>query len=278
MPLLRITICLLSLFAALLASANQQGYTVSQVRQDELVANLFLPATAAELPVVIAVGGSRPGLDSSNRVGDMLAPQGIAVLALAYFGEPGLPESLDNIPLEYFVQAIDFLQQQPQLQANSVGIYGRSRGAELALLLSSHDARISSVVALAPSNVAWNGTRSAASAWTINDKPVPSLTVGLDSSYPALARFAAALADEVAVKQARFALEKINGPLLLISATKDKVWPSHLMALDIQHYLQQKGFQHKVSHHSYPTGHGFSQAVMPEIEQRVLQHFQTTLR
>ena len=62
-----------------------------------------------------------------------------------------------------------------------IGMAGRSRGAELALLLGSRFSAIRSVVAYCPSSIVWNGLRGSTpvdlSAWRESDRPVPFLSL-----------------------------------------------------------------------------------------------------
>ena len=115
------------------------------------------------------------------------------------------------------------------------------------------------------------------SAWTLNGNDVPSLGLELELDAPKLKRFEAALIHEDRVRDAAIAVEKINGPILLVSATQDQVWPSFQMSIDIQARLHAQGFQFEVRHASYPTGHGFSLAFAPRIKQTIVDHFVETL-
>ena len=56
---------------------------------------------------MIAVGGSSPGI--FGLPGLAFASEGVATLALAYFGMPGLPRTFERIPLEYFAKALSWL-------------------------------------------------------------------------------------------------------------------------------------------------------------------------
>ena len=253
-------------------------YEVHKVNSGALVANLFLPKTEQKVPVVIAIGGSEGGISTGNANGEMIAPHCIAVLALAYFKEKGLPATLDHIPLEYFIHAVDYLTTIPGLDATKIGLVGGSRGAELALLLASIEPRIKSIVATTPSSVAWYGRTTASSAWTFKGKDIPALRLGLDEQAPVLRRFEAALTNQEDVRRAFFAVENIRGPIFLISAENDQLWPSYQMAKDIQAYLKERNFTYPVVHKSYATGHGFSAATAPEIKQSIIDHFIRTLR
>lgn len=73
------------------------------------------------------------------------------------------------------------------------------------------------------------------------------------------------------------AFERINGPILMISAENAQVWPSIAMSKRIESYLKEHQFGHSVVHRSYPTGHGFSRENAPEIRQMIVDHFLHTL-
>ena len=72
----------------------------------------------------------------------LIAEMGYEVLSLAYFDRNGsalVPESLEMIPLEYFVAPKKWLMERINTRNDGVIIYGLSKGAELALVLASHD-------------------------------------------------------------------------------------------------------------------------------------------
>jgi uncharacterized protein len=259
------------------ANAEDCKYRVEKVKHGRLVADLYLPESTHKVPVVIAIGGSEGGLGTGDANGELLAPHCLAVLGLAYFKADGLPPTLDHIPLEYFIEAVDYVATVPSIDASRIGFVGGSRGAELALQLASREPRIRSLVATTPSIVAWYGRTTNRSAWTLGGQDIPALSLGLDDNATSVARFTAALADKVKVRNAIPALERINGPVLLVSATEDQVWPSTSMSQDIVAYLKDHHFPYTVTHRSYPTGHGFSQATAPEIKQLIIDHFVDTL-
>jgi len=207
----------------------------------------------------------------------MLAPHCIAVLGLAYFREPGLPGTLDRIPLEYFIDAIDYAARAPGIDPERIGMVSGSRGSEAALLVASMDARIKSVVVATPSEVAWRGMTTAASAWTLRGEDVPALASNGNAAPTQTERFGAALDAVADWPRYRIPVERINGPLLLISAENDQIWPSKRMSDDIVQYLTQKKFRFPVRHLAYPTGHGFSQELAPTIRQSVVDRFVETL-
>ncbi|UGQ45740.1 acyl-CoA thioester hydrolase/BAAT C-terminal domain-containing protein [Massilia endophytica] len=259
------------------AQAETCSYKIEKVAYKNLVANLYLPQADRKLPAVMAFGGSEGGLSTGNSSGEMLAPHCIAVLALAYFKEAGLPMTLDQIPLEYFIDALDYVSQAPGVDAARIGIVSGSRGSEAAFLVASMDARIKSVVAATPSEVPWYGRTMPRSAWTYRGKDIPALSLDDDQSLPLARRFEMALDKVGEWSGYRIPVERINGPIFLISARNDEIWPSTRMSEDIVNYLNTKGFKFPVRHEAWPTGHGFSKEAAPGIRQSVVEQFLRTL-
>lgn len=257
--------------------AENHEYEVNKVEYKDLVANLYLPKTEKKLPVVIAFGGFEGGLDTGDANGEMIAPHGIAVLALAYFKEKGISKTLDQIPMEYFIEAINYLENHPFIDPSKIGVVAGSRGSEAAFLLASMDSRIKSVVVTTPSKVAWYGLTVPKSAWTFKGEDIPALGLELDSSAKLIDRFSVALENKINVNKSLFKFENINDPIFLISAENDQVWPSFQMSKDIEVYLKNKQFKHKIVHNSYNTGHGFSKETAPEIKKSIINHFVSTL-
>ena len=259
--------------------AKPTEYDIKKVEYKNLIAKLYLPKTDKKVPVVIAFGGSDPSWGMADANGEMMARNGIAVIGLVYFKmDPSLPPTLDHIPLEYFIEAINYAETVPQIDAAKIGVVSGSRGSEAGFLISILDQRVKSVVITTPSHVAWGGMTTASSAWTYQGKDIPSMSLPDIKDVPQLQRFAKALEDQEQVRKAMFAFEKINGPLLLVSASNDQIWPSTPMSKQIVDYLKAKQFPHQVDHKIYPTGHGFSSETAPEIKQMIIDHFVRTLK
>ena len=126
------------------------------------------------------LGGSEGGIDTISAMAPSFAQRGFAALTLAYWGEKGLPQTLENIPLEYFDTAIAWLQARPGIDPGSIGVLGWSRGAEAALLIGARNHAIHAVAAVAPSGIVWRGINYARGlpdpAWTVDGKPLPFMT------------------------------------------------------------------------------------------------------
>ena len=238
------------------------------------VGRLFIPPGPGPHPVAIVLSGSGGGFDLDKAA--VLSRHGFATLALAYFGIAPLPSWLHRIPLEYFEAALTWLSAQPEIDPQRVGILGVSRGAELALLLGSTFPQIRSIVAYAPSCVAWaasgrdKSTGEIIPCWTLRGKPVPFAPLPLRgfmwrSAVPVVALkrpvmfrnlFRAGLRNREAVERAAIPVENIRGPILLISGGDDHLWPAAEMSEAIIARLKRNGSAHAAEHlHFAHAGH-----------------------
>jgi dienelactone hydrolase len=182
---------------------------------DGIYGDLFLPADTTTRPAVLLFGGSEGGLITDFDA-SILAAHGYPTLALAYFKEPGLPSTLRDIPLEYFVKALNVLAAAPGVDRNHLVVYGISRGSEAALQLGVHYPQlVHGVIGGVPNSKAIGSLPSGGAAWTIGGKPVPTA--------PRTDAFEANPADAPA---SVFAVEKIKGPVLVICGGHDIIWDS----------------------------------------------------
>ncbi len=133
-----------------------------EVAENGLVADLFSDVSAQPRKVIIMLGGSEGGKSWSGitRPIELLIQRGYSVLSLSYFKSEGLLNSLEEIPLEYFEKAFDWLSTQAGLVPNEYAILGGSKGSEAALLLGSRYPQVKAVIAFSPSSVVWQGIPS----------------------------------------------------------------------------------------------------------------------
>lgn len=115
----------------------------------------YFPAnTGSSKKAVIILGGS-DGTDAVQKtVGAAISQQGIAALGVCYWNRPGLPSQLAEVPVEYIETAVQWLKAQGY---EKIGIYGISKGAELALLAASLIPDITCVIALSPAHCVYAG-------------------------------------------------------------------------------------------------------------------------
>jgi dienelactone hydrolase len=229
---------------------------------DGVFGQLYLPppGAAAGVPALV-LGGSEGGLSTAHSAA-LLASHGHPALALAYFAEPGLPSTLENIPLEYFVKAIAVLRQAAGGQGR-VAVLGISRGSEAALLLGTHfPDLVSGVAAYVPSSVANPGLPGLlGAAWTLGGQPVPTAPLyEFGDPSPADA------------PQAIIPVEDVRGPIFLVSGTDDYVWPSSRYAAAIVARLDAAGDRYPHQSLVYRgAGHGVGGPIPygPEAQQIV---------
>ncbi len=225
-----------------------EGVTRRDVDEDGLVGVYFRPAGAGPFPALILTGGT--DLDLHLSTAAVLASRGFAALSLYYYARPGLPAELNLIPLEYFEQAIAWLQAQDGVAGDRLGVMGWSAGGQLALLLGATFPQLKATVAYVSAGVVSEGTHngdfSGFSRYSFHGAPlpyVPGITlVRWNNAYRVIRRGEAdaraaldtALAgmDLAGLGDAVIPVEKTQGPVLLISAVDDDSWPSALAGRD----------------------------------------------
>jgi fermentation-respiration switch protein FrsA (DUF1100 family) len=239
------------------------GVSRHPVQQDGLVGTLFLPAGSGPHPAVMVLNGSGGGINEPRAA--LYAARGYAALALGYFKAPGLPDYISNTRLEYFKIGLDWLRSKVRPAHNFVALSGQSRGGELALLLASlFPQDVSAVLAYVPGAVV-HGAQAAADprigrdgpAWLYQGQALPYLWQNNKTASwapydngPAPHRneraIRTALRDPEAVARSRIPVERIQGPVLLLSASDDGAWPSSLYTAMVADKLAEIG-------HPYPV-------------------------
>lgn len=189
---------------------------------------LFVPAMARPCAAVLLIGGS--GGSEPWYVGEALAREGIAALSVAYFARLGLPDQLHGISLEYFFSALEILREELSPPGAPLAVLGMSRGSEAALLTAIHsDIRVRGVLATVPGNVVAGSWPPGGPAWLLDGHPLPYV----DRSGP-----------DCADPDAIIPVELVPGPVLLVSAAADQVWPSADMARALSRRLHEHGDPH----------------------------------
>jgi dienelactone hydrolase len=173
-----------------------------------------------------------------------LASHGYAALALAYFHFPGLPQQLENIPLEYFGHAIEWMRGRPEIASDQLAVVGTSRGGELALQLGALYPELRAVVAYVPANVRNQSccSHDLTAAWTWKGQPLPFEISSSSTDDP--------------LDPADIYIERTNGPILMISGGADGIWSSSAMAEAAMHRLKIAHFAFQYEHLRYAhAGH-----------------------
>ena len=230
-----------------------------------LAGDLFFPVAGGPHPGVMVVSGSDGG--QLDHAASLLAAHGYAVLSLGYFGVEDRPAGLHHIDLEYFEQALDWMAVQPEVEGDRIVVIGLSRGGELALQLGSMFPRVAGVVAGSPCGIRQAGIAKRNSdftkpAWMFGGTALPYVPARFNLRRflqfysvfvfrrPLRLRpvFEGLLRKRDLVAAATIEVERIKGPVLLISGTADELWPSERFAELVMARLRE-------NEHPYPDEH-----------------------
>jgi dienelactone hydrolase len=213
------------------------------------------PPGSARHPAVLVLGGSEGGLGGHTEAA-VLASHGYPALALAYFAEPGIPSTLQNIPLEYFAKALTFLAGQPGVDPDHLVVDGASRGGEVALLLGVYYPNlVHAVIAQTTTSLVECGFNASqqcdGAAWTFHGAPLP-YSENFHSPQ-------ASGPPDVMIP-----VEKINGPILHDCGGRDLLIPSCPFGIEIQDRLNAAHFPFAHRFLTYPDAGHLVNAGVPD--------------
>jgi dienelactone hydrolase len=231
------------------------------------------PAGGEKLPVVISLHGSEGGgVEKAWGRAVPFASRGFAAVGVNYFAYPheaieGVPTQHAEIKVEILDAIREWLETRPEVDATRIHLVGVSKGAEFALLAATRFDWITSVVALVPSDVVWEGYGegggTARSSWSVGGKPVrfvplfpfdPKQEGMYRTNTERYERSRAYYADRV--EPARIAVEDAKARILLLASDRDEVWASGAMARNLVERLVAAGKSDRVEVTIYPkAGH-----------------------
>jgi dienelactone hydrolase len=270
------------------------GGVLTETTVDRTLAAPASEETVVEEPVVgtlveSAGGGRAPGVvlfhgSGGNRpVGParVLARHGFTVLALQYVSpeHPALPDGLVEVPVEYAGRAVEWLGSHDATTDDPVGLGGFSRGGELALLVGSRHDDVGSVVNWVGAAILFNAVvldddfavaeeTPDTAAWTVDGDPLAhpsrdafSYQADLTAAYRT---WLEERTPEQTLRAAEIPLERVDAPILLLSAGDDGVWPSRYLLNRAEARLEALDYEHRFEHHSYDAaGHGIRLPSLP---------------
>jgi dienelactone hydrolase len=177
--------------ATVIQNMGSASVVATDVAENGVLGQFYRPAGDGPFPAVISLGGSAGGLP--RRLPMVLAAHGYAVLSLAYFNytspvdNTSLPNTLYMIPVEYFGKAIEWLQSQPGVDPERIGMIGTSVGGTVALQVATIYPQVKTVIVIGSPTV-------------MEDRELGYQRKVLPRDIP---------------------IEKINGSILLISGDQD---------------------------------------------------------
>lgn len=243
-----------------------------RVGTDGFYGELFLPKED-KYPgkALICFSGSDGGIELAKQLADVFQAKGLTTLALAYVLEEGLPGQFSGVPIDFLEAAAKRLHD---MGYQKVGLWGISKGAELALVAGSLlPGLVNAVVAVDPMNTVCQGfvkdkgiSFVPGSSWSFHGKDLPYSAYGTEK-FPlgSILRKSLKIMDvtmydlylplvENPNPEAVIKAENITGPILLISSKMDNMWPSELAAKHIMKRLQDCSFPYAYKHLSYDYG------------------------
>lgn len=95
----------------------------TEIRTSDAVGVVFEPEQGSD-DFAVMLGGSYGGIPEG--LGRRLAEQGVSTFALAYFGAPGLPSALIEIPIESLQRGIELFRER-FAGGRAIGVMGSRR-------------------------------------------------------------------------------------------------------------------------------------------------------
>ena len=221
---------------------------------------------------VIVVGGSEGNDHIPVEMGKLFADSGLTALGLCYWNVPGLPGELYDVPVESVEKAARWLLDHG---FQKVAMYGISKGGELTLTAASLLPEIGCVVAVSPLQCVMEGITGSGSmlkkglaghsSWTWRGKPLPyapgnasrlAIKLGVMRRFLTQRQMNMSFLYERALggapAEAVIPVERIRGPVLLIAAEHDTMWPSAAACRAVEARLGEHGFPYPVKRLEYP--------------------------
>lgn len=261
--------------------------TSKAIDNESFVGRLYEPPENGPThPVVVLHGSSGTPADGIAR---LLASHGFEALAVQYFDWRGqhekLPAGLERVPMESVENAVLWMSDRGDASTNEVGIFGMSKGGELALLLGSRVETVGPVVSVNGSGIVWAGISQRefppGPSWVTDGEPVPYVPFVDDDSVwdveppmemePGYSK-SFEVANEATIDRATISVESIAGPVLLVSGGADRMWDSqHLHNIAASRLdRHDRAYQHLV----YPdAGHAITAPYQPTAERHQTAQF-----
>jgi len=226
---------------------------------------------------IVLVGGGTWGDYWSQQ----FSKKSLVGFSLPYIDVEGMPKLPEELPLEYFERAFEWLIQRPEVNTEKIVVMGASRNAELALVLAATFPNyISGAIAYAPSAVSWSNTVLPYSSdtikpsWTYNNEKIPYVPMekikgNKTDTIALLDYWKVGLRKSDLVEKALIKVERIKGNVLLFSGKEDRVWPSSQMADMIEKRAANLGFVYSLQNIQYDNaGHLISSNPAQEVNPR----------
>ncbi|MEM9013537.1 MAG: acyl-CoA thioester hydrolase/BAAT C-terminal domain-containing protein [Pseudomonadota bacterium] len=237
-------------------------------------------------PVIFILGGSEGQDSTARRIAPQFASRGYLAIGVPYYSPawggqqqpiPGLPRAFSEIPVDYLETVIAHVKKIPAADADRIGVYGASKGAEYALLAGVLIGGFEAIAAIVPTDVVWEGwgVEQATSSFSWRGQPLPFVPYeGMNAEFQKpdpklrIPHDAGRAANPDRVEPARIRVETIDSPVFLVGGDKDTVWASGPMARAIKATRDEAGrvteiFVSRDAGH-FLSGDGYQPAAEPD--------------
>ncbi|XP_067895593.1 acyl-coenzyme A amino acid N-acyltransferase 1-like isoform X1 [Heterodontus francisci] len=237
---------------------SKPGVRRIRLREGNVRGSLFVPAGDGPFPGVVDLFGDEGGLTEFRAC--LLASRGFAALALPYFGFEDLPMTMTDFHLEYFEEAVNYLQKYPKVKGPGIGVIGSSKGADLALSMATFIPQVAACVCISGCNA------NTISDLHYKDMHLSSLCYDVDRIIvlkSGILDMSETLKNPNTNKDSIIPLEKAAGHVLFVVGEDDKIWNSKLFAEEAIKRLKEHG-RDNYELLSYPgTGHSIEPPCSP---------------
>ncbi len=252
-------------------------------KEHGFVGHLAEPDSGSEKAVIIIMGGEQsilPGIKFAERFADY----GITGLSVSLFGAEGLPDSPNQVPVDMFIPAVQYLRDVKKI--DHISVYGQSMGSIFAVLAAQYIGGFENLIMVSPTHVPFEGTlkdkktMTGISVATWKGKDIPcvcadfsKVKAGKYQNHPdAKCRVTGmwvayhdAYKDVKRANEARLAVEKSGARVLLIAGDEDEAWPAEFSVREIESNLKAVNYDKDVKVIVYPHGSHLN-GLMPNRE------------
>lgn len=226
---------------------DYEGVGIYEINEGSLHGFHIMPDNKESNGVVVTFGGNEGG--SNFFQGIEIAQNGYEVVSLFYFGQENQPETLNNVPLEFFGEFLEYADKN-NIDTSVITLIGGSKGAELSLVLSNYYDEIDNMVLFSPSTYVFQGSEfeENKSSWTWNDEELPFISLYNSSFEPVMDMVSAVILNypisycqiyETAIEntenpdESKIDISEFDGDILVFSGSDDAMWDSATMTEEL---------------------------------------------
>lgn len=242
------------------------------MKEHGFVGHLAEPDVGSDRAVIVIMGGEQsilPGIKFAERFADY----GITGLSVSLFGAEGLPDAPNQVPLDMFIPAVEYLREKKGIE--NISVYGQSMGSIFAVLVAQYIGGMENLIMVSPTHVPFEGTAkdkktmTGRSVATFKNEDIPFVSADFSkinatkyykhpgTEYKVMGMWIAyhdAYEDAEETEKAMLHVEKTGSRVLLIAGHEDEAWPAEYSVREIEKNLKKTGYEKDVKVIVYPHG------------------------